>query len=126
MGGYSEAKTRSARSAASPLAAHDAQDEPDAPPAMVADPPRRLGVLRAAPVTIGGWRETLSAVRLFSRPTDRLRYLGRLLLRPTLAEWSLIRLPSSLRFLYYGLRPLRLGLASSRAMVRAGLGRLHP
>jgi putative nucleotidyltransferase-like protein len=88
-------------------------------------PPRRLRALRAAPVTIGGWRETLSAVRLFSRPADQLRYLGRLLLRPTLAEWSLVQLPAQLRFLYYGLRPLRLGLASGRAMVRAGLGRLH-
>lgn len=88
-------------------------------------PPRRLRVLRAAPVTIGGWQETLSAVRLFGRPVDKLSYLGRLLLRPTLAEWSLVRLPSRLRFLYYGLRPLRLGLASSRAVVRAGLGRLH-
>lgn len=89
-------------------------------------PPRRLRVLRAAPVTIGGWQEALSVVWLFSGPMDKLRYLGRLLLRPTLAEWSLVRLPSRLRFLYYGLRPLRLGLASGRAMVRAGLGRLHP
>ena len=88
-------------------------------------PPRRPRVLRAAPVTIGGWQEALSAVWLFSRPVDKLRYLGRLLLRPTLAEWSLVRLPSRLRFLYYGLRPLRLGLTSGRAMVRAGLGRLH-
>jgi hypothetical protein len=96
------------------------------PPALGGHaPPRGLRVLRAAPVTIGGWRETLSAVRLFSRPADQLRYLGRLLLRPTLAEWSLVRLPSSLGFLYYGLRPLRLGLASGRAMVRAGWGRLH-
>jgi hypothetical protein len=96
------------------------------PPALARHaPPRRLRVLRVAPVTVGGWQEALSAVRLFSRPADKLRYLGRLLLRPTLAEWSLARLPSSLRFLYYGLRPLRLGLASSRAMVRAGLGRLH-
>ena len=88
-------------------------------------PPRRLSVLLASPVKVGGWLETLAAVRLFSRPADRLRYLGRLLLRPTLAEWSLVRFPSRLRFLYYGLRPLRLGLASGRAMVRAGLGRLH-
>ena len=88
-------------------------------------PPRRLKVLRAAPVTVGGWLEALSAVRLFSRPVDKVRYLGRLLLRPTLAEWSVVRLPSPLRFLYYGLRPLRLGLASGRAMVRAGLGRFH-
>jgi hypothetical protein len=97
------------------------------PPALGGHaPPRRLRVLRGAPVTIGGWLETLSAVRLFSRPADRLRYLGRLLLRPTLAEWSLVRLPFPLRFLYYGLRPLRLGLSSGRAMVRAGLDRLHP
>src|SRR6185436_2345158 len=88
--------------------------------------PRRLRMLRAAPVTVGGWLEALSAVWLFSRPVDKMRYLGRLLLRPTLAEWSVVRLPSPLRFLYYGLRPLRLGLASGRAMVRAGLGRLHP
>ena len=88
-------------------------------------PPRRLRVLRAAPVTVGGWLETLSAARLFNRPTDQARYLGRLLLRPTLAEWSLVRLPSRLRFLYYGLRPLRLGFASGRALVRAGLGHLH-
>jgi len=96
------------------------------PPALARHAaPGRLRVLRAAPVTIGGWQETLSAVWLFSQPVDKLRYLGRLLLRPTLAEWSLVRLPSSLRFLYYGLRPLRLGLTSSRAMVRAGLDRLH-
>lgn len=97
------------------------------PPALARHaPPRRLGVLAAAPVTIGGWQEALSAVRLVARPVDKLRYLGRLLLRPTLAEWSLVRLPSRLRFLYHGLRPLRLGLASGRAMVRAGWGRLHP
>jgi hypothetical protein len=96
------------------------------PPALEGHaPPRRLRVLCGGPVTIGGWLEPLSAVRLFSRPGDRRRYLGRLLLRPTLAEWSLVRLPFSLRFLYYGLRPLRLGLASGRAMVRAGRGRLR-
>ena len=96
------------------------------PPALAHHaPPWRPRVLRAAPVTIGGWQEALSTVWLFSRRLDRLRYLGRLLLRPTLAEWSLVRLPSPLRFLYYGLRPLRLGLASGRAVVRAGLGRLH-
>jgi hypothetical protein len=99
---------------------------PVPPPLAGHAPPRRLRVLRAGPVKVGGWLEALEAVWLFSRPTDKLRYLGRLLLRPTLAEWSLVRLPSRLRFLYYGLRPLRLGLASGRAMVRAGLGRLHP
>jgi Uncharacterised nucleotidyltransferase len=88
-------------------------------------PPRRLRALSAAPVTVGGWREVLSAVRMFRRPTDKLRYLGRLLLQPALAEWQLIRLPPGLGFLYYPLRPVRLGITSSWAMVRAGLGRLH-
>ena len=82
-------------------------------------------MLRAAPVTVGGWPEALSAVRLFRRPADRLRYLGRLLFEPALAEWRLIRLPRGLRILYYPLRPLRLGLTSGWAMVREGLGRLH-
>jgi hypothetical protein len=95
------------------------------PEHAAAAPPRRLRVPDAAPVVIGGWREAVSAAWLLSRSTDRVRYLGRLL-QPTLAEWSLIRLPSSLRFLYYGLRPLRLGLASGRAMARAGRNRLGP
>jgi hypothetical protein len=82
-------------------------------------------VLGATPVTVGGWGEVLSAVRLFRRPADKLRYLGRLLLQPALAEWRLIRLPRVLRFLYYPLRPVRLGLATSRAMVRAGRARMN-
>jgi hypothetical protein len=89
-------------------------------------PPRRLKTLRAAPVAIGGWDEALSAVRLFRRPGDKIRYLGRLLLQPALAEWRLVRLPPGLRFLYYLLRPLRLGVTSGRTLLRVGLGRLHP
>ncbi len=90
------------------------------PPALAIEPPRwRPKVLGAAPV-VGGWQEALASARLFSRPADRLRYLGRLALRPTLAEWSLVRLPPWLRFLYYPLRPLRLGFASGRAMIRRG------
>ena len=88
-------------------------------------PPRRLRVLDAGPVRAGGWGEVLSAVRLFRRPVDKLRYLGRLLLQPALAEWQLLRLPPVLRFIYYPLRPVRLGLAASRAMVRAGLARMN-
>jgi Uncharacterised nucleotidyltransferase len=88
-------------------------------------PPRQLRVLSTSPVTVGGWAEALSAVRLFRRPGDKLRYLSRLLLQPALPEWRLIRLPPGLRFLYYPLRPMRLGVAGSWPMVRAGLSRLH-
>lgn len=48
-------------------------------------------------------------LRLLQRPSDRLRYIVHVLLTPTLAERRLLRLPSSLGFLYYLLRPLRLG-----------------
>lgn len=88
-------------------------------------PPRRLSVLHAGPVSVGGWREVLAAVGLFRRPADRLRYLARLLLMPTLAEWQMIRLPLVLSVLYYPLRVLRLAIACGSGMVRAGRGYLR-
>jgi hypothetical protein len=48
-------------------------------------------------------------LRLLRRPSDKLRYLIYLLLVPMLTDRRLYRLPSRLRFLYYPLRPLRLG-----------------
>jgi hypothetical protein len=61
----------------------------------------------AAPAPL--WQSFLFPLRLLKRPSDKLRYLLRALLWPTLAERRLLRLPSSLDFLYYPLRPLRLG-----------------
>jgi Uncharacterised nucleotidyltransferase len=55
------------------------------------------------------WQSFLLPLRLLKRPSDKLRYLLRALLWPTLAERRLLRLPSPLGFLYYPLRPLRLG-----------------
>jgi hypothetical protein len=60
------------------------------------------------------------ATRFLQRPLDKLRYVARVLLVPTLAEWRLVRLPSLLSFLYYPLRPLRLVCKWSGACV--GLG----
>lgn len=48
--------------------------------------------------------------RLRERHRDRCRYLARRILAPTHADWRALPLPPSLRFLYYALRPLRLGL----------------
>jgi Uncharacterised nucleotidyltransferase len=87
--------------------------------------PRRLRTLTTAPPPAGGWGEALSAIWLFRRPADKVLYLWRLLLQPALAEWRLVRFPSWLRFLYYPLRPLRLGIASGRMLLR-GFGRLYP
>ncbi len=46
--------------------------------------------------------------RLLRRPSEKLRFLLRVLLVPTLAERRLLLLPSFLGLLYYPLRPLRL------------------
>jgi len=47
-------------------------------------------------------------LRARERTSDRLRYVVRLVLTPTVGDWQAIRLPSSLYPLYYLLRPLRL------------------
>lgn len=57
-----------------------------------------------------GIQDALFATRLFPRPSEKLRYLVRLLLVPTLRERRLLRLPPSLGLLYYSLRPVRLGV----------------
>jgi hypothetical protein len=53
--------------------------------------------------------------RLFQRPQDRLRYLARIALHPTLGDLQFVRLPASLRVLYYPLRLIRLAIASAWA-----------
>jgi hypothetical protein len=59
----------------------------------------------SAPANLSG---AFFATRFLKRPIDKLRYVARVFLVPTLAEWRLIALPSFLGFLYYPLRPLRL------------------
>jgi hypothetical protein len=59
-----------------------------------------------APAPLNG---AFFATHLMRQPLDKLRYAARVLLVPTLAELRLVALPSFLAFLYYPLRPLRLG-----------------
>lgn len=59
-----------------------------------------------APVHLNG---AFFPTRLIQKPLDKIRYAGRVLLIPTLAELRFVTLPSLLAFLYYPLRPLRLG-----------------
>jgi hypothetical protein len=47
-------------------------------------------------------------LRLRERLRDGLRFCLSLFLTPTLADWKALSLPSSLAFLYYGVRPFRL------------------
>jgi Uncharacterised nucleotidyltransferase len=58
-------------------------------------------------------------LRLLRHPSDKLRYLLYLLLVPMLTDRRLYRLPARVRFLYYPLRPLRLGCKWSWRLARA-------
>jgi hypothetical protein len=58
------------------------------------------------------------ATAMRERMVDRLRYAVRLTLTPTIDDWAEMRLPASLFFLHYPLRPLRLALKyGTRALV---------
>jgi Uncharacterised nucleotidyltransferase len=70
--------------------------------------PSWLKLFPAAP-SLHPLQSALFRLRLLKRPSDKLRYLIQMLLVPTFAERRLCRLPLPLRFLYYPLRPLRLG-----------------
>jgi hypothetical protein len=54
------------------------------------------------------WKDSWIPARVLDRRADRLRYVLRLLLRPTILERRVIRLPAPLSLIYYLLRPLRL------------------
>jgi putative nucleotidyltransferase-like protein len=89
--------------------------------------PSWLPLFPASAPQMGEWRESLLVRHLFRRPLDRLRYLARIVLRPTLGELKFVRLPLGLRMLYYPLRLVRLAIAttcavSKLAAVRNSLG----
>jgi hypothetical protein len=52
------------------------------------------------------WKEQLFYPRLLKRRSDKLRWCARGLFVPNLADKKFVRLPASLTFLYYVLRPL--------------------
>jgi hypothetical protein len=54
------------------------------------------------------WRDALIPARVLDRRADRLRYLVRLFLEPTILERRVVVLPAALSRIYYLLRPLRL------------------
>jgi hypothetical protein len=70
------------------------------------------------------WKATLFYPRLLKRRSERLRWYVQTLFVPRLADYRFITLPSSMTFLYYVLRPLRLSFKWSWRFLRMGLGRL--
>ncbi len=85
--------------------------------------PSWLPLFPASAPQMGEWREALLVRRLFRRRLDRLRYLARIALRPTLGELEFVRLPAGLGALYYPLRLVRLSIASAWAV--SGLAAGH-
>jgi hypothetical protein len=77
--------------------------------------PAWLPLFPASAPRAGEWRRAILVRRLFQRPQDRLRYLARIALHPTLGDLQFVRLPAGLRVLYYPLRLIRLAIASAWA-----------
>ncbi len=76
-----------------------------APPRL----PPWLRLFPAAPAAPGAVSRSLLPLRLFPGPAAKLRYLARLVLRPTLSDRRLVPLPRPLEFLYRPIRVARLG-----------------
>jgi len=73
-----------------------------------AAPPANARLFPAVPFPSEASEAALFHLRLLRRPLDRLRCLATILLVPKLPDRQLLRLPTSLGFLYYAVRPLRL------------------
>ena len=66
----------------------------------------------------------LRHLRLLERPLDKLRYFATVVFAPQLTDRDFLRLPPSLGFLYYPMRPLRLAWKWGWQFAQAGYGRL--
>jgi hypothetical protein len=84
--------------------------------------PPWLTLLADDPLAPGDWRDAVLPLRLLRPASQKVRYLFRLLLAPTMAEYRLVCLPFCLGPLYYLLRPLRLGAKYSVGALRSWRG----
>lgn len=71
----------------------------------------------------GKLRNKLFYMSLMSSFKDKLYFIHDLVFKPTRYEWSLIALPNYLYFLYYLLRPIRLGVKYLNKLVSSIIGR---
>jgi hypothetical protein len=63
-------------------------------------------------------------LRLLQRPWDKMRYFASIVFAPKPTDLDFLRIPLSLSFLYYVIRPLRLACKWSWLFLRTGFGRL--
>jgi hypothetical protein len=71
------------------------------------------------------WKQTLFYPRLLKRRSEKLRWMAQTFFVPRMADHRFVSLPSSLTFLYYVLRPLRLSFKWSWRFLRAGVARVR-
>jgi hypothetical protein len=74
----------------------------------------------------GGWESGLFYVRSRERLGDGIRFALTLAVVPHFADWAHVRLPQSLSFLYYLVRPIRLLGKTGGQLVDRLLGRAAP
>ena len=101
-------------------ACHSLLETPLPPGFVVELPPIQGNLFPAAPTLPTPLNATLGFLRLAKRPSEKVRIFLRRLLTPTPADWKLYRLPTSLAFLYYVIRPLRLGFMLAGSLLTAG------
>ncbi|OFV95371.1 MAG: hypothetical protein A3H28_02200 [Acidobacteria bacterium RIFCSPLOWO2_02_FULL_61_28] len=101
-------------------ACHQLLDTPLPPGFREELPPARRNLYPAAPTLPTPFESALLFLRLAKRPSEKLRVLLRRLLIPTPADGTICRLPSSLKFLYYVIRPFRLGWTLGSSPRQAG------
>ena len=70
------------------------------------------------------WLFSLSQLHLLKHNSERIRYILHGLFVPTSSDWEFIRLPRYLTFLYYPIRPLRVGFKFVSWIVAAGRRRI--
>jgi len=70
------------------------------------------------------WKATLFYPRLLKRRSEKFRWYAQTFFVPRQSDYRFIGLPSSMTFLYYVLRPLRLSCKWSWRFLRMGLGRM--
>jgi hypothetical protein len=75
-------------------------------------------IFREADGRAWGLENGLFQLRVRERLRDGLRYALSLALGPTVADWTALRVPASLSFLYYLSRPARLALKYGRLALR--------
>jgi hypothetical protein len=82
--------------------------------------PAKVRLFPAAPFPAATLQTALFPVHVLRRPLDKLRCLAKNVLIPCLTDRDFLRLPTSLSFLYYPMRPMRLTCKWSWRLLKLG------